>query len=152
MPKRSEAGTDCVVLRQLQCPRSVSSSGSYGLQCKAMPQSSGSHMSGLQWCPHWWYVVLVTLLLLPGFWTLFDSCLLVKSTSSSFHASQKFSFIPRELDAAAYNQRVWLAHHFSLCALSLTLVSVLSSMRPDPDSPYINLSLASDLSLHCPLP
>lgn len=99
--------------------------------------------------PHWWYVALVTLLLLPGFWTLFESCLLAKSTSSSFHESQKFSFIPRELDAAAYNQEVWLAHYFSLCEPSLTLI--LSWMLPDPDSPYINLSLASDLSLHCSL-
>lgn len=107
---------------------------------------------GCSGVPHWWYVVLVTLLLLPGFWTLFESCLLVKSTSLSFQESQKFSFIPRELDAAPYYQGVWLAHHFSLREPSLTLASVLSWILPDPDSSSINLSWASDLSLHCPLP
>lgn len=106
---------------------------------------------GCSGVPHWRYVVLVTLLLWPGFWTLFESCLLVKSTSSSFHESQKFSFVPRELDAAAYNQGVWLAPHFPLCEPSLTLDSVFSWMLPDPGSSNIKLSLASDLSLHCPL-
>jgi len=98
-----------------------------------------------------WFMTLVRLLLQPGFQTLFESCLFAKSTYSSFHELQKFSFIPRELDAAC-NQGVWLAtiflpmnHHWHLCLHSLWNL-------PNPGSFYITLNLVSDYSLHWPLP
>lgn len=75
---------------------------------------------------HWWYVVLVRLLLLPGFQTLFKSCSFAKSTSLNFHELQKFSLILQELGAVACNQGVWLAHGASPCEPCLTPVTSFS--------------------------
>lgn len=63
---------------------------------------------------------------------LTESCLFAKSTSSSVHELQKFSSIPRELDTAAYNQGVWLAHHVSPCEPSLTPFSSFSVDSAQP--------------------
>ena len=75
--------------------------------------AAGATCHGCSSVQHWWHVVLVRLLLLPGFQTLFESCLFVKSTSSSTHELQKVSYIPEESGAVACNQGVWLVHHSS---------------------------------------
>ena len=96
-------------------------------------------------------MILVRLLLQPGFQKLFDSCLFAKSTSSSFHELQKFSVIPRDLDAA-FNQGIWLAHHFSPYEPSLT---PLSSFSAEPAQPTFFLYYPQPglyYSLHSPLP